>query len=156
MFPSVPSGKCEAEGDDDMALPTHLICWLSPAPAEWDDEATLSDADFTGFITPPEIPWGFHSLLSPNHGWFRQEKVHKLRSPTVLVSDNAMVLQWKEAFNGKTLKTAQAGATPTLLQTYRFQCLWSHTKDPTDIQMALSLVLQDGEAKLWHWAKTQS
>lgn len=55
VFPSVPSGKCGAEGDDDMVLPIHLSCWLSPAPAEWDDEATLCDADFTGFTTPPEI-----------------------------------------------------------------------------------------------------
>lgn len=55
MFLSVPSAKCEAKGDDDMVLPTHLICWLSRAPTEWDDEATLSDADFTGFTTPPEI-----------------------------------------------------------------------------------------------------
>lgn len=54
MFPSVPSGKCQAEGDDDMVLPTHLSCWLSPATAEWDDEATLCDAAFTGFTTPSE------------------------------------------------------------------------------------------------------
>lgn len=39
------------------------------------------------------ISWGFHSLLNPNNGWFRQEKVHKLSSPTIFLSDSAMVLQ---------------------------------------------------------------
>lgn len=60
----------------------------------------------------------------------------KLRPPTALVSDSVTVLQQEDGFNGRTRKDAPGGAARPLLQSYRFQCLWSHIRDLINVRVA--------------------
>lgn len=131
-----------------MVVPTHLSCWLCPAPAEQDDEETLCDADFTGFTTLPEITFLEAFIQSSDQTMADSDRNKSLNLG--LLQFLSLTVQWY--CNGKTLKTAQGGATPTLLQTYRFQCLWSHIRDPTDVQMAGS---EPGAARWGNQAGTE-